>query len=53
MTDQGLVNDLFAQGHRSIDSGDVDGLRSSVRQLVRLLPREEAAKIPGFGGTVQ
>jgi len=53
MTDQGLANDLFAQGHRSIDSGDVDGLRSAVRQLGRLLPREEAAKIPGLGGTVQ
>lgn len=48
MTDQGLANDLFAQGHRSISTGDVDGLRSAVRQLAKLIPRDVAESIPGI-----
>ena len=53
MSDQGLVNDLFAQGHRSIDNGDVDGLKSAVRQLLRQLPREEAVRISGTDSTIE
>ena len=54
MSDQGLVNDLFAQGHRSIDNGDLDGLKSAVNQLLRQLPREEANRISNtHQGTVQ
>jgi molecular chaperone DnaK len=41
MTDQQLAADLFAQGRRSIDNGDVDGLKSAVRQLWKLLPRDQ------------
>ena len=52
MTDQGLANDLIGQGRRSIDNNDVEGLRSAVRQLFRLLPRSEAEKISGLRGTV-
>lgn len=51
MTNQSLSQELFSQGHRSIDNGDVDGLRASVRQLVKLLPKTEAEKI-GLGSTV-
>lgn len=53
MSDQGLVNDLFAQGHRSIDNGDVDGLKSAVVQLLRQLPRDEAARISGTDSTIE
>jgi molecular chaperone DnaK len=51
MSDQSLATDLFSQGRRSIDNNDVDGLRSSVRQLAKLLPRDKVEKI-GLGATV-
>jgi molecular chaperone DnaK len=41
MTDPQLAGDLLAQGRRSIDKGDVEGLKSVVRQLRKLLPREQ------------
>ncbi len=52
MMEKGLANDLINQGNRAIDNNDLDGLRSSVRQLIRLLPSEEAEKISGLGSTI-
>lgn len=52
MSDQALANDLFAQGHRSIDNNDVDGLKSAVRQLNQLLPRDVEPEPRGYQGTL-
>jgi molecular chaperone DnaK len=45
MTDPGLADELINQGRRSIDNDDLDGLKSAVRQLYKLLPRDEAQTI--------
>jgi len=50
MTDQRQADDLFAQGERAINSGDIEGLKSAVRQLFRLLPPERRPKIGGYDG---
>jgi molecular chaperone DnaK len=40
MTDQAMADDLFSQGERAININDLEGLKSSVRQLLRMVPRE-------------
>lgn len=53
MRSRGDAEALFNQGRKAINSNDVDGLRSAVRQLLALLPpaqQEEFSR--GFGSTV-
>jgi len=50
MTDQRQADDLFAQGERAINSGDIEGLKSAVRQLFILLPPERRPKMGGYDG---
>jgi hypothetical protein len=51
MRDSLLAEQLFVQGRRAINKGDVEGLKTAVRQLVSLLPSEEQQKASGYGGT--
>jgi molecular chaperone DnaK len=53
MTDQELARELFAQGRRSIDTGDVDGLKSAVRQLWKLVPQNEVRAVSRGRSTVR
>lgn len=50
MEDPGLADELLNQGRRSMDNGDLDGLKSAVRQLYKLLPRVEAQTIQAAAG---
>lgn len=45
MTDQPAAQRLFDQGRQCINNGNVQGLRSTVAQLIGLLPREVAEAI--------
>jgi len=42
---------LLNEGAQAVQRGDVDSVRSVVQQLMRLLPRETAAKIGGAMGS--
>lgn len=52
LQDPALADELIRQGQSCIDNGDVEGLRAVCRQLVALLPQEEADALGGFGSTV-
>ena len=52
MTNLSQADQLFSQGERAIQSGDVPGLTSVCRQLIALVPREKQAEIPGVGTTI-
>jgi len=45
MSDSGLATALFAQGYRSLNENNLDGLKQVVRQLWTLLPEEAEAQI--------
>ncbi|NOX51306.1 MAG: Hsp70 family protein [Gammaproteobacteria bacterium] len=47
-----LADELIRQGQRCIDNGDIEGLRAVCRQLLGLLPQEQADALGGFGSTV-
>jgi hypothetical protein len=51
MRDGQQADDLFNLGQRAIQSGDVPGLQSAVRQLFSLLPQEQQIAA-GVGSTV-
>ncbi|KFB69714.1 Hsp70 family protein [Candidatus Accumulibacter vicinus] len=50
MTDPVQARQLLADGNNAIRTDDLRGLQSAVRQLVKLLPREEQQKYPIQGG---
>ncbi len=53
MRDQFQADQLFNQGRRAIDAGNVDQLQATVRQLISLLPADEQTKGPkGYGGNL-
>ncbi|HKR59281.1 MAG TPA: Hsp70 family protein [Pyrinomonadaceae bacterium] len=52
MTDLTQADLLIAQGHRSILADDLEGLKSSCRQLHNLLPADEQDQARGFGSTL-
>ena len=51
MRDGQQADALFNLGQRAIQTGDVPGLQSAVRQLIALLPQEQQAAV-GLGSTV-
>jgi molecular chaperone DnaK len=50
-SDQAMGRRLLNEGAQAVQRGDVDSVRSVVQQLMRLLPRETAAKIGGAMGS--
>lgn len=53
MRDPFQADQLFNQGRRAIEAGNVDELQASVRQLIQLLPSEERRKGPrGYLGNL-
>jgi molecular chaperone DnaK len=44
MRDAGMADRLISQGDRAINNGDVPGLKTAVRELLRLLPESERPK---------
>jgi molecular chaperone DnaK len=52
MTELTQADLLIAQGHRSILADDLEGLKSSCRQLHNLLPADEQDQARGFGSTL-
>lgn len=51
MRDQQLADRLIIQGRSAIDSNNLDGLKTVVRQLIGLLPADEQQQVQGYGGT--
>jgi len=53
MRDKDQADTLINMGRKAINSNDVEGLKSAVRQLLALLPaaQQEAVR-QGFGSTV-
>lgn len=51
MTDQVQASMFITQGQRSINSDDLEALKSACRQLLNLLPLAEQDKAHGYGGT--
>jgi hypothetical protein len=52
MRDRSQASQLLGVGRRAINSNDIEGLKAVCRQLIGLLPAEEAAK-SGLGGATQ
>jgi molecular chaperone DnaK len=53
MHDKDQADSLFNMARKAINSNDVDGLRSAVKQLLALLPAAQQQEISrGFGSTV-
>jgi len=52
MRDQAEAERLIAQGRRSINNGDVEGLQTAVRQLYGLLPDAIAEEVRAYGSTI-
>lgn len=52
MTDRAQADLLIAQGHRSINADDLDGLKAACRQLLNLLPPDEQDRARGLGSTL-
>lgn len=52
MRDRAQASQLLSVGRRAINSNDVEGLKAVCRQLIGLLPADEAAK-SGLGGSTQ
>lgn len=48
LTDQTLANNLISQCHRAIDNNDLEGLKSALRQLYQLLPKDKEFEIGGL-----
>ncbi|HEY0004100.1 MAG TPA: Hsp70 family protein [Pyrinomonadaceae bacterium] len=53
MTDQMRANQLIAQGKRAINNNDLEGLKSTCRLLLQLLPPEQQEQARGYGGTTE
>ena len=53
MTTKDLADRLFAQGHRAIDTNDINGLKIAVRQLYTLFPEAPPAWLGGYEGGLQ
>jgi molecular chaperone DnaK len=51
MKDQQLAERLIIQGRSAIDSNNLEGLKTIVRQLIGLLPADEQQQVQGYGGT--
>lgn len=49
MSDQHKASRLFTQARRAIDENDMDGLKSAVVQLIRLLPKDIQEQSGDFG----
>lgn len=52
MTDIAQADLLIAQGQRSINGDDLEGLKSACKQLLNLLPPDQQDKARGLGSTV-
>lgn len=53
MTNQVLAEQLFAQGLRSIQQNDLEGLKAACLQLLKLLPVKQQQQLGMLGSTVQ
>jgi molecular chaperone DnaK len=53
MCDQSQAQQLVAQGHRAIQTNDVQMLRGAILQLLKLLPGDVPPPMPTFGGTLR
>jgi molecular chaperone DnaK len=53
MRDQPQAQQLVAQGHRAIQTNDVQMLKGALMQLVKLLPSDVPPPMPTFGGTLR
>lgn len=53
MSDRTLALQLVAQGHRAIQTNDLQMLRGAIMQLIKLLPSDVPPPIPTFGGTLR
>ncbi len=51
-TDPDQARDLLTQGRRAINSGELEKLKSAVKQLWQLIVREPSASQRGYGGTL-
>lgn len=53
MRDVAQAEQIIAQGRRSINNDDVEGLKAANRQLINMLPQEEQASMDGrIGGVI-
>lgn len=51
MTDSAMADMLFNMGERAISNSDIEGLKTAVRELLRLLPKTLQPDTP-FGSWV-
>jgi molecular chaperone DnaK len=52
MTNRIMADRLFSQGHTAIETGNLEGLKSIVRQLIDLLPADQQEIARNYGSTV-
>ncbi len=51
-TDADQARELLMQGRRAVNSGEIEKLKSAVKQLWQLLSQEQPATQRGYGGTL-